>query len=188
MCRRLTWTTRGSNSISKNRRKSSAVSRSSNSSQKLLIWIFLWGLEVQIEISMLAGRSAGRVFASRQGTAGLVATITAPGTDDSFQSLVHSAGDFVGSMLVQAAFDPVNVVDQAGESPADRVGHQVMIQVDAAVGEAALDGLDDAAGNADHRHFGRDILGHHRIGPYPAVAADGDRPQDLGPRPAHDAV
>src|SRR3954465_11569249 len=116
MCRRLTWTTRGSNSISKKRRKSSAVSRSSNSSQKLLIWVFLWGLEVQIEISVLAGRSAGRVFASRQSAARLITTVAAPGANNSFQGLVHSTGDFVGGMLVQAAFDPVNVVDQAGES------------------------------------------------------------------------
>src|SRR5690349_220068 len=137
MCRRLTWTTRGSNSISKNRRKSSAVSRSSNSSQKLLIWVVLWVLEVQIEISMLAGRSWGSVFASRQDAAELVATIAASGADNPFQSLAHSTGDFVGGMLIQAAFDPVNVIDQAGESSTDRVGHQVMIQIDAVIGEAA---------------------------------------------------
>jgi hypothetical protein len=56
---------------------------------------------------MLAGRSWGSVFASRQGAAGLVATVAATGANDPFQSLVHSTGDFVGGMLIQAAFDPV---------------------------------------------------------------------------------
>lgn len=57
----------------------------------------------------------------------------------------------------------------------------MVVKIDTLLGDAAaMNRQHDAAGNADHSGFGRNILGDHRVGTNAGVMADGDGTENLG--------
>ncbi|MFY9831968.1 MAG: hypothetical protein WAK66_04540, partial [Methylocystis sp.] len=74
----------------------------------------------------------------------------------------------------KSSFEEIDPVDESGHGVADRIGDQVVFEVDAAVRAAAAPFLaNNSSGNSNDRHFGRNILDHDGIGAYAGAGSYG---------------